>query len=136
MFWSKNDFFKQTKEELILARAKVVDLLKIKGVNDEVIDKYLSAYNFFMVYPEKFDGATIVKDLVDVRQGKYYLDLNSCKHDFDYIKGANRNFIKKWKADLKYIKEMEQLGKGVRVFRLLLLTLTGIVLVPYINICR
>jgi hypothetical protein len=52
-------------------------------------------------------------------------------HDYEYIKGANRNFIKKWKADLRYIKNMEKNGKGIRIFRLFLLTITGIIFVPY-----
>ena len=78
-------------------------------------------------HPNKFDGATIVKDLVDI--GK--LDLDAMVHDYDYIHGANRNFIKKWKADIKYIKNIERNGKGIRIFRLLLLTIIGIIFVPY-----
>ena len=66
------------------------------------------------------------------KQGKIgELDLDAMVHDYDYINGANRNFIKKWKADIKYIKNMERNGKGIRVFRLLLLTIIGIVFVPY-----
>ena len=57
--------------------------------------------------------------------------LQDLMNDYEYIKGANRNFIKKWKADLRYIKNMERNGKGIRVFRLLLLTIIGIVFVPY-----
>ena len=69
----------------------------------------------------------MVKDLVDMGE----LDLDAMVHDYDDIHGANRNFIKKWKADIKYIKNMERNGKGIRVFRLLLLTIIGIVFVPY-----
>ena len=57
--------------------------------------------------------------------------LQDLMNDYEYIKGANRNFIKKWKADLRYIKNMERNGKGIRVFRLLLLTIIGIIFVPY-----
>ena len=78
--------------------------------------------------PSKFDGATIVKDLVDIEE----LDLDAMVHDYDYLHGANRNFIKKWNADIRYIKNMEANGKGIRVFRLLLLlAIIGIVFVPY-----
>ena len=80
-----------------------------------------------MTHPSEFDGATIVKDLVDIEE----LDLDAMVHDYEYINGANRNFIKKWKADIKYIKNMERNGKGIRVFRLLLLTIIGIIFVPY-----
>ena len=77
--------------------------------------------------PSKFDGATIVKDLVDIEE----LDLDAMVHDYEYLNGANRSFIKKWKADIKYIKNMERNGKGIRVFRFLMLTLLGIFFVPY-----
>ena len=80
-----------------------------------------------MTHPSEFDGATIVKDLVDIEE----LDLDAMVHDYEYINGANRNFINKWKADIKYIKNMERNGKGIRVFRLFLLTIIGIVFVPY-----
>ena len=49
----------------------------------------------------------------------------------EYINGANRSFTKKWNADIRYIKNMEANGKGIRVFRLSLLTIIGIVFVPY-----
>ena len=61
------------------------------------------------------------------REG-YHFDIMS-NNEIDF--GANRNFIKKWKADLRYIKNMERNGKGIRVFRLLLLTIIGIIFVPY-----
>ena len=86
-----------------------------------------SADQTFVEHPTEFDGATIVKDLVDIGE----LDLDAMVHDYDYINGANRNFIKKWKADIKYIKNMERNGKGIRIFRLLLLTIIGIIFVPY-----
>ena len=91
------------------------------------ISDYLNAFDYFIGHPTEFDGATIVKDLVDIGE----LDLDAMVHDYDYIHGANRNFVKKWKADIKYIKNMERNGKGIRIFRLLLLTIIGIVFVPY-----
>lgn len=91
------------------------------------ISDYLNAFDYFIRHPNKFDGATIVKDLVDIGE----LDLDAMVHDYDYIHGANRNFIKKWKADIKYIKNMERNGKGIRIFRLFLLTIIGIIFVPY-----
>lgn len=45
-------------------------------------------------HPNKFDEATIVKDLVDIGE----LDLDAMVHDYDYINGANRNFIKKMES--------------------------------------
>ena len=127
MFWSKDDTFKKSKQELDILRKNVKVYLNIKERKMSDISDYLNAFDYFTVHSDKFDGATIVKDLVDIGE----LDLDAMVHDYDYINGANRNFIKKWKADIKYIKNMERNGKGIRVFRLLLLTIIGIVFVPY-----
>ena len=99
----------------------------LKGRKSHEISEYLKAFDYFVEHPTEFDGATIVKDLVDIGE----LDLDAMVHDYDYIHGANRNFVKKWKADIKYIKNMERNGKGIRIFRLLLLTIIGIIFVPY-----
>ena len=127
MFWSRDDTFKKSKTELDILRKNVKAYLHIKERNISDISDYLNAFDYFTVHSDKFDGATIVKDLVDIGE----LDLDAMVHDYDYINGANRNFIKKWKADIKYIKNMERNGKGIRVFRLFLLTIIGIVFVPY-----
>ena len=127
MFWSKDDTFKKSKQELDILRKNIKAYLHIKERKMSDISDYLNAFDYFTVHSDKFDGATIVKDLVDIGE----LDLDAMVHDYDYINGANRNFIKKWKADIKYIKNMERNGKGIRVFRLLLLTIIGIVFVPY-----
>ena len=127
MFWSRDDTFKKSKTELDILRKNIKAYLHIKERKMSDISEYLNAFDYFRNKPDKFDGATIVKDLVDIGE----LDLDAMVHDYDYINGANRNFIKKWKADIKYIKNMERNGKGIRVFRLLLLTIIGIVFVPY-----
>ena len=127
MFWSKDDTFKKSKQELDILRKNVKAYLHIKERKMSDISDYLNAFDYFTIHSDKFDGATIVKDLVDIGE----LDLDAMVHDYDYINGANRNFIKKWKADIKYIKNMERNGKGIRVFRLFLLTIIGIVFVPY-----
>ena len=127
MFWSKNNTFYKSPEMLMVLRKKVVQLLELKGRSYIDIQDYLTAFDFFVKNPSKFDGATIVKDLDDLPN----LDLDAMLHDFEYIKGANKNFVKKWKADYRYIRNMEKQGKGIRVARFIVLTLTGIVFVPY-----
>ncbi len=131
MFGSKNDFFKQSPVVLNKARVDLVQVLKIKGRSSRDIEEYLVAYDFFVNNPNRFDGATIVKDLVDVRTEKGYLDADAMLHDYEYIMGANKNFVKKWKSDWKYFKGMERNGKGLRVPRLILLTITGLIFIPY-----
>ena len=124
---SKSTFFSQDRETLADYRHKMIMMLQYKGRIDKEIDSYIEAYDFFCRFTTKFDGATIVKDLCDLPR----LDLDAMVHDYDYLTGANRNFIRKWKADLKYIKNMEKNGKGIRIFRLILLTIIGIGFVPY-----
>lgn len=126
MLGSTNPFFyEQSQETLKEIRFKINTYLTLKNRSDLDIYHYLKAYDFFCIRPHKYDGATIVKDLVDIRKGKYYLDLDAMYHDYDYVMGANRNFVKKWKSDYKYIKNMELNGKGIRVFRLFILTFLG-----------
>jgi len=126
MLGSTNDFFtKQSYQVLSDFKIKVRQYLILKNRSESSIIKYLDAYDFFMINGFLFDGATIVKDLVDLRNGKYYLDLDAMLHDYEYIMGANLNYINKWKADFNYIKNMEKNGKGIRVFRLLALTVLG-----------
>ena len=125
MFWSKDNTFYKSKEELQYLLNDIIKILTIK--KNKNIEQYIIAFNYFVNNPSKFDGATIVKDLVDIGE----LDLDAMVHDYEYINGANRNFIKKWNADIRYIKNMEANGKGIRVFRFLILTLLGIFFVPY-----
>ena len=127
MLGSSNKTFYKNTEELKTIRKNIRVLLCIKERKMSDISDYLNAFDYFIRHPDRFDGATIVKDLEDIKG----LDLDAMVHDYDYINGANRNFIKKWKADLKYIKNMEMNGKGIRVFRFFLLTIIGIIFVPY-----
>ena len=101
MFWSKDSTFKKSKQELNIIRKNIKTYLHIKERKISDISEYLNAFDYFIEHPTEFDGATIVKDLVDIGE----LDLDAMVHDYDYIHGANRNFIKKWKADIKYIKK-------------------------------
>ena len=126
MFGSKNLFFFQGLDKLKNHRANLRLILKIKGRSEKDIKEYLVAYDFFAANPRKYDGATIVKDLVDIRSGKFYLDLDAMLHDYEYIKGSKHFFKTKWECDRKYIRNMELNGKGIRVTRLLFLTILAI----------
>lgn len=130
MFWSRNNFFTQDAKTLNSLRESVVVYLKIKGYNYKEIEIYTDAFAYFCENPEKFDGATIVKDLDDLPN----LDLDAMVHDYNYIvQKVARNFIKKYKADWYYAKGMERKGKGQysAFSRFIVLTLTGIIFVPY-----
>jgi hypothetical protein len=56
--------------------------LVMKGYDHHETALYLQAFDFFCQNPTEFDGATIVKDLVDLNG----LDLDAMLHDFQYTK--------------------------------------------------
>lgn len=130
MLGSKSDFFKQPKKVLFLKKEQVIRFLALKGYNSEQIEVYLKAYNYFCENPEKYDGATIVKDLCDIKG----LDLDAMVHDYHYILyNVAANFVTKWKADWLYAKGNERKGKGLysAYSRFIGLTIVGVGFVPY-----
>lgn len=132
MFWSKNNTFYKTRTELDDIYSNMSMILFLKGRSENDIWKYKKAFTYFRAFPHKFDGATIVKDLNDLPN----LDLDAMLHDYEYLCGANKSFVRKWRADFDYIRNMEKNGKGIRVVRFILLTLIGLVFVPYCKIFK
>ena len=133
MFWSRCDFFKQSELLLRVYRVDLIIFLGMKGYKKIEIKDYLEAYDYFVINPSKFDGATIVKDLHDL----YKLDLDAMLHDYNYIvKKSGHNFKTKWEVDWLYAKGMERKGKGQysAFSRFAGLTITGIIWVPYTNL--
>jgi hypothetical protein len=111
MFWSKSTFFNQSKKLLAQKRIDVVNRLSMQGVPNE---RFLKAYDFFVYNPNEFDGATIVKDLDDIKG----LDFSAMAHDDFYINELPKYSGFKWikqkiKADWQYGRDMELLGKGI-----------------------
>ena len=130
MFWSRNDFFDKTTTQLNYYRKEVFDYLRIKGYSPKEIEVYLKAYDYFTNHQGAFDGATIVKDLVDIPN----LDLDAMLHDFHYINyNCGANLFVKWKCDWLYAKGQERKGKGQysAYSRFLGLTIIGILFVPF-----
>lgn len=124
---SKSDFFKQDRETLAEYRYQLRMMLKYKNRNESEIDLYIQAYDFFCRFTTKFDGATIVKDLCDLPK----LDLDAMVHDYECLIGANRNFIKWFKSAWNYFENMRKNGKGNQIFRFVLVSLVGLIFVPY-----
>jgi hypothetical protein len=122
MLLSTNSFFKQRKSRLDRKREIVQYYLKMKAVDPE---KYLIAYDYFAIHRNKFDGATLVKDLNDIPE----LDLNAMLHDYRYL--TDFGPLKKFKWDWEYLQGMNDLGKGYRVGRFVALLLSSIFFIPY-----
>ena len=132
MFWSKNNTFFKSKSDLDNLYYDMEVILRIKGRSETDILKYKKAFNYFRTFPYKFDGATIVKDLNDLPN----LDLDAMLHDYEYLCGANKSFTLKLISDYSYIRNMEKNGKGIRVVRFILLSLVGLIFVPYCKIFK
>jgi hypothetical protein len=131
MYGSRNYFFLQDKVQLAKAKRKLLSVLEAKERNGNDKRKYLIAFSYFCNKPQDYDGATIVKDLVDVRQGKYYLDMDAMLHDYEYVIGKADTIKDRWICDKKYIRNMELNGKGIRIPRLIILTIYGAITISY-----
>ena len=135
MLGSKSNFFNQSTQVLKNARANAYTILRVKGYYLDEVDIYMKAFDYFSQNPEQFDGATVVKDLVDIPG----LDLDAMLHDYQYIHhNVAASFVTKWKADWLYAKGNERKGKGQysAFSRFIGLTIVGIGFVPYVRIKR
>lgn len=79
---STNDYFQKDKHTLIINWGVVNDYLITQEYAIQEIGVYKKAYDYFIDYPQNFDGATMTEDLKDV----FNLDLDAMLHDFFYIK--------------------------------------------------
>lgn len=130
MFGSKSTFFSQPIVVLTQTRKAIRRLLDSKGYTKKEIEIYHRAYDFFCRNPSMYDGATVVKDLMDVPG----IDLDALLHDYHYlVYSAATHPIMKWKADWILAKGGERKGKGSysSYSKFIALTLTGIVFIPY-----
>lgn len=131
---SKNNFFFLPKEELEIAKNKMIANLKNLGRDEDYIDKCIVSYDWFSNNPERYDGSTIVLDLCTIYHKGEGLEVESMNHDYDWIHGANRNFFKCWKSNWVYYKDLKRNGKGRNIGRLIGLTIISIGFVPIMYI--
>lgn len=111
MIFGKPKIFHLPKQNLELIREDVWTFLVLKGIFPH---KYLKAFDYFVKNPTKYDGATIVKDIVNVRG----LDLTALKHDYDYIvllpKYSGLKWLKaKFLFDWNYAKNIEEMNSVI-----------------------
>lgn len=136
MFGSTNLFFAHiNKFDLVAdAKLKMINLLIERNRSETDINKYSEAFDYFVRNPQDFDGATGIKDLVDIRYGTNeftVLDLDAMQHDYDCICGDNRSVIKFIKSNFRYIKNIRLNGKGYKWHWLWFLNLIAIPFVLY-----
>jgi hypothetical protein len=106
-----NNYFTQPIE--ILSRHKEIMVLKceVAGLPKQ---PYIDAFDYFCIYPSKFNGATGVNDLCDIRPiGFSCLDMSAMAHDYHYVfLNAGVNWKYKQLSDKIYAHSMRMLGKG------------------------
>jgi hypothetical protein len=129
MLGSKSTYFSNSLLKLQTDRMNISFLLLIKGYKQNQVDVYLKAFDYFTKYPNDFDGATVVKDLIDIPG----LDLDAMLHDYHYsIYKVSSSFTYKFRTDWIYAKGQEKKGKGQysSFTRFIGLTIIGLFLVP------
>lgn len=129
MLGSKSTYFSNSLLKIKTDRMSVEFLLLIKGYKQNQVEVYLKAFDYFTKHTTDFDGATFVKDLVDIPD----LDLDSMLHDYHYsVYKVSSSFIYKFRADWIYAKGQERKGKGQysSFTRFIGLTIIGLFLVP------
>jgi len=111
MLGSKSKFFYQSKYKLKAKKEQLIRVLIDFDIKD--IYKFIEAFDYFCKNPEKFDGATIVKDLETIKG----LDASAMVHDWEYLTQIEWNSLRglkqKLKADFQFGKHQELTGKGI-----------------------
>ena len=124
IFSSSNRYFFQPDALLSENRRNLDLILQLKGYALQQRTIYLSAYDYFVIHPEQFDGATMTEDLPDIDS----LELAAMLHDYLYIQlNAAGSFKYILKADLLLRSEMRKMKKsswnaGARFILLMLKT--------------
>lgn len=113
MIFDRPKYFLMSKSFLEMKRRDIYELLILKRIH---VNRFLEAFDYFMIHKFEFDGATIVKDLCDIPG----LDLSAMIHDFEYIVNLKKrkgfDWLRyKFKVDFNYAKDMERLGKGILI---------------------
>lgn len=131
-------FVEQTKEELEQCWVLIENQLDNYLINIKQKAKYRRAYEYFMENPEKYDGATFVKDLFILKIEKrnkfgeqLKIDINAMLHDYEYFMGAYYSFIKITKSNLDYVKNIQACGQGLHWDRFIGLSFISLFYVPY-----
>jgi len=134
MLGSRSNFFKRSKEDLNRSHRQMVRYLVSNNYSLLQIGIYEKAFEYFCMNYQKYDGATIVKDLHHIPG----LDINAMLHDYHYlVYKSGCNLHTKWMADLLYAKEMERTGKGLMSWiHFTGLKLTGIPFLIYSRITK
>lgn len=127
---SKSNFFNREDDLLNRDYDRMTNYLNgIESTKSQCVF-YQTAYKYFRRNKDKYDGATIVKDLIHIKG----IDINAMLHDYMYLKyKVSANIYYKFLADYVYAKEMERCGKGMLAWvNFILLTISTVFWMPYV----
>lgn len=134
-------FSEVSREDQVKYWLDIVFILKSLNIQDNKIEEYKVAFEYFLDNPEKFDGATFVKDLFILKISqrdrfgdRIKLDINAMLHDYEYLRGDFYSFIKITISNLNYVKNIQACGQGLHWTRFIGLTFISLFYVPYKNI--
>lgn len=100
-----SSFFKKQYWELLEKKLILIYLLNDFNFNKYEVNNFVKAFEFFEEFPDKFDGATVVRDFY-ILNG---LDVCAMIHDYMYVKyNLPVNFLNKIKADYIYCKYLRK----------------------------
>lgn len=123
---SKSDFFNKSKTELNIIWLELIQPLLINyGFTRLDKIRFREAYNYFIENPSEFDGATIVKDITQIKG----LDISAMAHDHAYItaKSIKDRLIADWIYSQDYRKfEVPWTIAYSRMALLVFINITGI----------
>lgn len=115
MLGSESKYFHKDKANLDKCVFDMVAYLKMKGYNYDQIAIYIKAFEYFVLNPNDFDGATLVNDLCDIRG----LDLDAMLHDHQYIVYfVGGSFSMKYRADKLFMHGIKKKGKNGILYKL------------------
>lgn len=105
---SKNNFFYQSPEKLSRKREEMLRKLVEAHFQPWQISWFEKAYDFFIIHPSGYDGATMSQDLHDIAPDGAVngLEFASMLHDYLYV-------VFKVSTDRTYMKKADKVMKRV-----------------------
>jgi hypothetical protein len=107
--WKKQPFALLEKDhKTLMAHKFILVEHMIHNVDSSMISTFKNAFDFFMIEPEKYDGASGDVELYKI--GDYRYDIAAIIHDYLDAINFTHSFDNLIKADLTMAKVMKQLG--------------------------
>jgi len=109
LFASSSNFFHEQYNMIVEGKKNMDAMLQIWGYEANEREFYTKAFDYFVINPEHYDGASMTEDLYDIPG----LDIDAMLHDYLYV-GLNCSASLKymWLSDKLIRSEMRRRGKS------------------------